>query len=110
MPANVTAIVVKAAPDAELACKAHETDFDVDGSSVRRGIISYYAASTMGQATSSQSWIDLMEGKSSEDLARHEIDMLHIPVLRIVGDPSVPVIGSRPTELLPGLGKQPLIA
>jgi hypothetical protein len=86
---------MKAASGGELACRAHEMDVDVNGSPVRRGIISYYATSTMGEATHMQSWIDLMEQKSSEDLTQHKIRMYQKPKLQICGDPSVEVIGER---------------
>jgi hypothetical protein len=91
---------MKAAPGGELACRAHEMDAYVNGSPVRRGIISYYATSTMGEATDMQSWVDLMEQKSSEDLTQHKIRVFHKPMLQICGDPSVEVIGEwRLTEI-----------
>jgi hypothetical protein len=93
VPANVTAIVMKAVPGGELACRAHEMDVDVNGLPIRRGIISYYATLTMGEATDTQSWVDLMEQKSGKDLAQHKIRMFHKLMLQICGDPSVEVIG-----------------
>ena len=86
---------MKAAPGGELACRAHEMDIYVDGSPVRRGIISYYASLTMGEATDMQSWVDLMVQKSSEDLNQHKSRMFHKPMLQICGNPGVEVIGQR---------------
>ena len=84
---------MKAAPGGELACRAHEMEVDESGSLVRRGVISYYATSTMGEATDMQSWVDLMEQKGSDDLTQHKIGMFHKPMLQICGDPRVEVIG-----------------
>jgi hypothetical protein len=84
---------MKAVPGGELACRAHEMDVYVNGSPVRRGIISYYATSTMGEASDMQSWANLMEQKSSEDLTEHKNKMFHKPMLQICGDPCVEVIG-----------------
>jgi hypothetical protein len=92
VPANITSIVMKA-PGGELACTAHEMDVDLNGSLVRRGIVSYYATSMMGEATDMQSWVDLMEQKSGKDLMLHKITMFHKPMLQICGDPSRYVIG-----------------
>ncbi len=84
---------MKAVPGGELTCRAHETEVEVNGSPVRRGIISYYATSTMEAASDIRSWVDLMEEKSSEDLAKRKIGILHKPMLQICGDPSIEVIG-----------------
>ena len=91
--ANFTSIVMKAAPGGELACRAHEMNVVVNDSPVHRGIISYHATSTMADASDMQSWVDLMEQKSSEDLTQHKIRIFHKPMLQICGDPSVEVIG-----------------
>ncbi|MCG8348718.1 MAG: hypothetical protein MI924_13190 [Chloroflexales bacterium] len=69
-------------------------DIDTQGSLVRRGIISYYAAATMEQATSMQSWVNLIEKKSGDDLTQHKITLFHKPMLHISGDPNIAVIGA----------------
>jgi hypothetical protein len=93
VPVNVSSIFMKAVPGGELACRAHEMDIFVNDSPVRSGIISYYASSTMGEATDMQSWADLMVQKSSEDLTQHKSNMFHKPMLQLCGDPCVEVIG-----------------
>jgi hypothetical protein len=106
MPANVTSIIMKAVPGGELACRAHEMDVNVNGLPVRRGIISYYATSTMGKAANMQSWTNLMEQKSAEDLKQHKITIFYKPNLQICGDPSLEVIGERRlTEIAEGFDK-----
>ena len=70
-------------------------DVGVDGLPVHRGIIPYYATSTMPEATDMQSWVDLMRQKSGKDLAQHKISMLQNPMLQICGDPGAEVIGER---------------
>lgn len=84
---------MKAVPGNELVCRAHEMDIFVNGSPVRRGIISYYASSTMGKATDMQSWVDLIRQKGSEDLTQYKSRMFYKPMLQICGDPSIEVIG-----------------
>jgi hypothetical protein len=93
VPAAITTIVMKAAPGSELTCRAHEMDVEVNGNPVRRGIISYYATSTMRQATDFQSWLELIEQQSGEDLVEQKISLFRKPTLRICGNPSTAVIG-----------------
>jgi len=93
VPGNVTGIVMRAAPGDEMTCRAHEMDVDVKGFPVCRGIISYCATSTMGEATDIQSWFELMDRKSGEDLTHHKITMPQKPMLQVCGDPSVKLIG-----------------
>ncbi len=93
MSENITAVVMEAAPGSELTCRAHEMDVDLKGSAVRQGIISYYATVTMEQASDIQSWVDLVEQKSSEDLAQHKITLFQKPNLQVWGAPSDKVIG-----------------
>ena len=84
---------MESAPGSELSCRAHEMDVESYGSTVRRGIISYYATLTMEEASDIQLWVDLMEQKSSEDLARHKITPFQKPNLRVWGAPDTKVIG-----------------
>ena len=84
---------MKAVPGGELACRAHEMDVPMNDAPVRRGIISYYATSTMGEASDMQSWVDLMEQMSSDDLTEYKGRMFHKPMLQVCGDPSVEMIG-----------------
>lgn len=86
-------MVMEAAPGNELTCKAHEMDVEVDGTPVRRGIISYYATATMRQASDFQSWFELIEQQSGEDLVEQKISLFRKPTLRICGNPSTAVIG-----------------
>ena len=80
---------MKAPPGGELACRAHDNDFDA----VRHGVVSYYATSTVVQSANFQSWVNLIEQRSGEDLAHHKITLLHKPMLQICGNPSTKLPG-----------------
>ena len=95
MPANTTALVMSAPPGGGLLCRAHEEDFDLSGIPVRRGVVSYYATSTMVQAADFESWADWIERRSSADLADHKITLLKKPMLQVCGDPSTQVLGEQ---------------
>jgi hypothetical protein len=47
----------------------------------------------MRQATDFQSWFELIDQKSGEDLVGQKINLLHKPMMQICGDPHIAVIG-----------------
>ena len=94
MPANVGAILKKAEVGAELTCRAHEKEFDVDGATVRRGVISYYASATLTQAQDkAASWLHLIEQMSATDVVNMTITAFYQPSLQLSGDLGVPLVG-----------------
>ena len=56
VPGNVVALVMKAGPGAELACRARSYRFEHQGRVQERGVISYDALQTLAQATTSTAW------------------------------------------------------
>jgi hypothetical protein len=78
---------------AELACRAHEKAFEDGGRPVRRGVVSYYAAATLASATTPHSWLRSIEKMSQEDMAQGAITRFHLPILQIMGDGNLPLIG-----------------
>jgi hypothetical protein len=105
VPANGTALIKRPLPGHELACGAHEADFDVSGAAGSRGVVSYYATSTMVEAATFESWLDLIERKSSGDLAQGRITELHKPTLQIYGNPNTKLPGCRVDLLATALDK-----
>lgn len=84
---------MRAEPGAELACRAHDKDFDDGGVPVSRGVVSYYATATAAEATTMSSWLDLVSQRSQQDAGRGELTPLYQPVLQITGDGNLPLIG-----------------
>ena len=80
-------------PGGGLVCTAQEADFDVSGSPVRRGVVSYYATATMLEAIDFASWVERIEQRSSADLAEGRISPLLTPMLRICGNPGTKLLG-----------------
>lgn len=93
MPSEVTAIVLKAEPGAELACRALDHRFEDDGAAVERGVISYYATETLPRATTVASWVALIEAAASADVRRGRITPFHQPALQVVGDAALRLPG-----------------
>lgn len=93
MPTEITAIVQKAPPGGELACRALNHQFDVDGVTRERGVISYYATHALPDAGTVASWVGLMDTTANDDLRRGRITTFHLPSLQIVGDAQVGLPG-----------------
>ena len=64
MPANVVALVMKAEPGAELACRARNYRFEPQGLPQERGVISYYAVQTLAQATTLAGGSDVVASRT----------------------------------------------
>ncbi len=85
MPENAVAIVMDAAGEGRLTCRAQNSGFRIGDKVVVRGVVSYHAARTLADAESVADWAARM----NEGLAR---------------DRGIPVeVTGRATILLPGL-------
>jgi len=93
VPANVSALVKKAEPGAELTCRAYTKEFAEGGAVVRRGVISHYAAATVAGVTDLAAWIDAIERMSQADLATGVITPFYQPVLQVIGDAALALPG-----------------
>jgi hypothetical protein len=93
VPTEFTAIVQKAEPGGDLACRALDHQFEENGATVHRGVISYYATGTLPQASTIASWMSAMDRAAQDDLRRGRITSFHLPSLQIVGDATVGVPG-----------------
>ena len=84
MPAYTNAIVLRSEPGAELTCRAH--NLPLSHPAQPRGIISYYATTSLRQAQSMGEWLARIEG-----LIQHDVDAGHLPPfyqprLQLLGD------------------------
>jgi hypothetical protein len=70
VPANGTALVMAPTPGNDLKCIAANHTFIIDGSYVRRGVISYYAARALESAASAADWMQRAQALCDEDVAR----------------------------------------
>lgn len=86
IPANGSALLTKAGPGAELACRAHEKQFAEGDAHVPRGVISWYAAMTLPLATDLDSWLRNIDGASRRDVESGDINSFDRPHLEIFGD------------------------
>ena len=85
MPANVVALVMKAEPGAELACRARNYHFEHTGSPQERGVISYYAGQTLAQATTFAAWLQRIEALSRADFQGGRLPRFYQPSLQLLG-------------------------
>jgi hypothetical protein len=94
VPANVTALVQKAAPGAELTCQAKLYAFRINGVAVPRGVISYYAALALEQATTAEDWLRKTLALCHADIQRGELPAQLGLSLTLTGAASQPLAGS----------------
>ena len=76
---------MKAAPGAELACRARNYRFESHGSAEERGVISYYAVHTLAQATTLAAWLQRIEALSSVDVQGGRLPWFYQPTLQLLG-------------------------
>jgi len=93
VPTEFVAIVQKAEPGGELACRALDHRFEDDGGVVNRGVVSYYATGALPHAGTIAAWMAAMDRAAQDDLRRGRIMSFHLPSLQIVGDGSARVPG-----------------
>jgi len=85
---------MKPEPGGELACRAYNYHFSVDGSEIERGIISYYASRALTLAVTVESWLHTMNDLSEADLERELITDFHKPSLQIIGNSNTRILGN----------------
>jgi hypothetical protein len=67
VPTEFTAIVQKAEPGGELACRALDHRFEENGVAIERGVISYYAIGALPKARTIRAWIAITEIDDSRE-------------------------------------------
>ena len=83
-PAHTTAVVMKAAPGAELACRAH--NLPPTHPAQPRGVISYYVTLALAEATTVGDWLARTEALVQEDVQASQLPPFYRPTLQVVGD------------------------
>lgn len=87
-------MAMKAAPGAELACRARNHTFEHQGNQVDRGVVSYYAAQTLPYAATAEDWLQAIARMAASE---HHNDLLpasHLPSLQVLGDSTTPLPGN----------------
>ncbi|MCB0253819.1 MAG: hypothetical protein KDI55_08830 [Anaerolineae bacterium] len=86
----------KAAPGAELACRALNGTFLQDGTPVERGVMSYYATRALASAATMAEWLDAMERLAARDLATGRLAANLKPALVLLGLSDITAPGASP--------------
>ena len=94
MPAHTAALVMKAAPGAELTCRAH--NLPLDHPDQPRGIISYYATRALAAATTVDNWLARIEALVQEDVRAGLLPPFYRPCLYVLGEGKWPAAGKVP--------------
>ena len=95
MPAHTAALVMKAAPGAELTCRAH--NLPEAHPAQPRGIISYYATLALAAATTVDDWLARIEALVQEDVRAGRLPPFYRPCLYVLGEGKWPAPGKVPT-------------
>lgn len=88
---------MQARPGEELSCRAHNYEYTIDNKPVMRGVISYYAAQALSQATTVESWLSAINQLVAEDMTKKRLSRSYQPNLQITGEAKAMLPGSPPT-------------
>ena len=91
MPANTAALVVKALPGAELACRGHGYDLPVGDNAMPSGVVSYCATAAFAGATTLGDWLTRIESLVNQDTQAGRLPVFFRPDLHVLGDVDQPV-------------------
>jgi hypothetical protein len=96
VPANVTALVLKAGPGEDLICRAPNSRFKVNGAVQEGGVVSHYASLALAKATTAEEWLketialceaDVKQERLPEHL-RLKLSIAGKPDQRLTGEPT----------------------
>ncbi|MCX6033142.1 MAG: hypothetical protein NT169_28140 [Chloroflexi bacterium] len=88
MPVHTAALVMKAAPGAELACRAH--NLPPEHPAQPRGLISYYATAALVDATTVGDWLARIQALVQQDIQAGRLPRFYRPDLCALGDSDQP--------------------
>jgi hypothetical protein len=86
---------MRALPGAELACRARNYDLPAGQHAVPHGVISYYAAATLAEASTVGDWLACIETTAQQDVQAGKLPPLYRPELYVLGDSNRPVPGAQ---------------
>ena len=95
MPANTNALVAKAAPGEELACRAFSFQVRREGD-LERGVTSYYAFESLLHARQLSDWLGRIREAVDLDVREEYLSPLQTPSLQILGNDSAAAPGQPP--------------
>lgn len=84
MPANAAALAMKAAPGAELTCRAH--NLPPHPAAQPHGIISFYATAALAEATTMSNWLTRIKALIGQDADAGRLPAFYRPTLCVLGD------------------------
>ena len=90
MSAHNAALVMKALPGAELACRGHNYDLPVGDKALPRGVISYYATVALTDATTVGDWLNRIGALVQRDVQAGSLPWFYRPDLHVLGDVDQP--------------------
>lgn len=95
MPANASALVLRAAPGGELTCRAQNHMFIDAGVAQDRGLVSYYALRALAEATTMESWLSRTTSLCKADVDAGRISSSLAVSLTVTGISGQMVLGKK---------------
>jgi hypothetical protein len=89
---------MQAPPGAELMCRARNYVFGWGRGMQERGVISYYAARALPEASAFEDWLAGISGLIEADAHSGRLPKTYRPSLQVLGDATTPVIGTPTAE------------
>jgi hypothetical protein len=86
VPANVTALVLRARPG-ERKCTAGNHEFPVAGRKVKMGVLTHYAALALEDADTAGAWLKKTQALAERDARQGRLPAGRCPSLGLTGDP-----------------------
>jgi hypothetical protein len=93
LPANVTALIMRSAPQSSLVCRTGSALFGAEPQRTRYSVISYYAGATLVESESAGGWLAAIDAAAQRDVAAGALEERRRVTLMVEGHPSTPVIG-----------------
>jgi hypothetical protein len=73
VPANVSALILKAPPGQDLTCRAQNHKFKVGDSVQERGVVTHYASQALAKATTVDEWLKETIALSNADVQQKQL-------------------------------------
>jgi hypothetical protein len=95
LPPNVTALIMKSDPQTSLNCRTGTALLGETKKRVRHGVISYYAARTIGAVEAVEDWLPALDRAAETDILDGKLEKFRRVSLMIEGDKSAKLLGQR---------------
>ncbi len=97
VPANASAITMRAEPGMELSCRGKNFSLPLGQHAQPRGVLSHYAATTLPHANTVGDWLDRIHAAARVDQEAGFLPPLYGLDLQITGRLNTPLPDSRPS-------------